>query len=118
VSDTSVHRCIGGAVVNKKRVCRVIAFVVFGALGSAGAAADEMTVAPAAFITAPTGQFNWAGLYFGVNGGYAGSSSSVAYGADDAGVFGRHLRRRRPRPMHSQREFPDHRSARRRAARL
>jgi outer membrane immunogenic protein len=70
--------------VNKKRVCRVIAFVVFGALISAGAAADEMVVAPAAFITAPTGIFNWAGLYVGVNGGYAGSSSSVAYGANDA----------------------------------
>lgn len=70
--------------MNKKRVCRVIAFVVFGALGSAGAAADEMVIAPAAFVTAPTGIFNWSGFYIGGNGGYAGSSSSVTYGPNDA----------------------------------
>jgi outer membrane immunogenic protein len=70
--------------VNKKRVCRVIAFLVFGALGSAGAAADEMTVAPAAFITVPTAVFHWTGFYIGGNGGFAGSSSSVAYGPNDA----------------------------------
>jgi outer membrane immunogenic protein len=69
--------------VNRKRVCRVIAFLVFGALGSAGAAADEMVVAPAAFITAPTGPFHWGGFYVGLNGGYAGSSSSVSYGPND-----------------------------------
>jgi outer membrane immunogenic protein len=70
--------------VNKKRVCRVIAFVVFGALGSAGAAADEMVIAPAAFITQPTGVFHWAGFYVGINGGYAGSSSSTSYGPNDS----------------------------------
>src|ERR1700722_17290449 len=82
MSDTSVWRCIGGAAVKKNRVCRVIAlFVLFGA---AGAAADEMTVAPAAFITAPTGQFQWTGFYVGANGGYGWSSSSVTYSPNDA----------------------------------
>jgi hypothetical protein len=60
MSDTSVYCCIGGAAVKKNRVCRVIALLVlFGAFGAAGAAADEMTSAPAAFITAPAGFFQW-----------------------------------------------------------
>jgi hypothetical protein len=84
MSDTSVWGCIGGAAVKKNRVCRVIAlFVLFGAFGAAGAAADEMTVAPAAFITAPTGQFQWTGFYVGANGGYGWSSSSVTYSPND-----------------------------------
>jgi outer membrane immunogenic protein len=58
--------------------------VVFGACGGAGAAADEMTVAPAAFITAPTGPFQWTGVYVGANGGYGGLSSSVSYSPNDA----------------------------------
>lgn len=71
--------------MKKNRVCRVIALLVlFGAFGAAGAAADEMTVAPAAFITAPTGPFQWTGFYIGGNGGYGWSSSSVTYSPNDA----------------------------------
>src|SRR5271169_4715435 len=46
MSDTSVYRCIGGAAVKKNSVSIAIAFVVFGALGAAGARADELTAAP------------------------------------------------------------------------
>ena len=71
--------------MKKNRVCRVIALLVlFGAFGAVGAAADEMTVAPAAFITAPTGPFQWTGFYIGGNGGYGWSSSSVTYSPNDA----------------------------------
>jgi hypothetical protein len=77
--------CIGGAAVRTNRVCRVVALLVlFGACGAAGAAADEMTVAPSAFITAPSGPFQWAGFYVGANGGYGWSNSSVTYSPNDA----------------------------------
>jgi outer membrane immunogenic protein len=84
MSDTSVFRCIGGAVVGKDHVCCVVALLVFGAFGVAGAAADEMTVAPAAFITAPTGPLHWTGFYVGANGGYGWDSSAVTYSPNDA----------------------------------
>ncbi len=83
MSDTSVCRCIGGAAVNKNRVCAVIVLLVFGAFGAAVAVADEMTVAPALSITGPTNWRPWSGVYFGLNAGYAWSSSSVSYAAND-----------------------------------
>jgi outer membrane immunogenic protein len=70
--------------VKKNRVCGVIALLVFGVLGAAGAVADEMTVAPAAFITSPTSSLAWTGFYIGANGGYGWSSSSVSYSPNDA----------------------------------
>lgn len=53
------------------------------ALGMAVASADEMTVAPAGFITAPVGYLPWTGVYIGANGGYGWAKASVAYATDD-----------------------------------
>ncbi len=69
--------------MKKNRVCAVIAFVVFGAFGTAGAVADEMTVAPALIITSPTSYRPWTGVYFGANGGYGWINSSASYNAND-----------------------------------
>ena len=70
--------------MNRNRVCGVIALLVFGVLGSAGSLADEMTVAPAAFITSPMRSLAWTGFYIGGNGGYGWSSSFVSYSPNDA----------------------------------
>jgi outer membrane immunogenic protein len=70
--------------VKRNRVGSFIALAAFGAFGIAGAVADEMTVAPAAFITAPVSSRQWTGVYFGANGGYAWSSSVANYNPNDA----------------------------------
>jgi outer membrane immunogenic protein len=57
--------------------------VVFAAFGITGAAADELTVAPAAFITAPVSSRQWTGIYFGANGGYGWVSSVATFNPDD-----------------------------------
>jgi len=82
-TDTRVCRCIGGAVVSKKRVSSVVALLLVGAFACVGARAGEMTSAPAVVITQPTGYLNWTGIYVGVNGGYGWSSPSVTYTAND-----------------------------------
>jgi len=52
-------------------------------LATAGALADEMTVAPSAFVTAPVTSLPWTGVYVGANGGYGWANSSVSYTAND-----------------------------------
>jgi hypothetical protein len=75
---------IGGAAVKKNCVCGVTALLVFGVLYVAEAVADEMTMAPAAFITSPASSLAWTGFYIGGNGGFGWSSSSVSYSPNDA----------------------------------
>jgi len=69
--------------VGKNRVGGFIAFVLLGAFGVAGARADEMTSAPAAFITAPTSALQWTGVYFGADAGYGSGRPSAVYTAND-----------------------------------
>jgi opacity protein-like surface antigen len=86
LSDNPIRRfgrCIGGAAVGKHRVGGFIALVVFGAFGVTGARADELTSAPAAFITGPVSSLQWTGVYFGVDAGYGWSSSSAVLAPDD-----------------------------------
>jgi outer membrane immunogenic protein len=84
-SDTGTlgDRCIGGAAV-KNRVCAVVALVLCGAFGTSGAVAEEMTVAPAAFITSPASRLPWTGFYIGGNGGFGWDRANVSYAANDA----------------------------------
>jgi outer membrane immunogenic protein len=70
--------------VKKNCVCGVTALLVFGVLCAAEAVADEMIVAPAAFITSPASSLAWTGFYIGGNGGFGWSSSSVSYSPNDA----------------------------------
>ena len=79
VSDTCVHRCIGGASVKKSILCSVALF----AFGMAGASAEEMTAPPSAFITAKVPYLSWTGFYAGINGGFAFGNSSIAYAPHD-----------------------------------
>ncbi len=53
------------------------------AFGNAAAMADEMTSAPAYYISLPTPTLQWSGLYFGINGGYGWSNSSVSLAPND-----------------------------------
>jgi outer membrane immunogenic protein len=70
--------------VGKHRVGGFIALVAFGAFGVTGARADELTAAPAAFITAPMSSLQWTGVYAGVDAGYGWASSSATYTPDDS----------------------------------
>ena len=70
--------------MKKNCVCGVTALLVFGVLYVAEAVADEMTMAPAAFITSPASSLTWTGFYIGGNGGFGWSSSSVSYSPNDA----------------------------------
>lgn len=70
--------------MKKNCVCGVTALLVFGVLYVAEAVADEMTMAPAAFITSPASSLAWTGFYIGGNGGFGWSSSSVSYSPNDA----------------------------------
>jgi outer membrane immunogenic protein len=69
-------------VVNKSILC-VSALIV---LGTAAATAEEMASPPASFITRQAPYQTWAGLYFGVNGGYGWGNSSVIYTPNDPGT--------------------------------
>ena len=61
-------------------------------LGVAAATADELTSQPAFVFTGPPNYLQWSGFYFGLNGGYGWSNSSVSYTPNDpaaaAGTIG------------------------------
>jgi hypothetical protein len=67
-------------VVNKN-ILRIAAFCALGIASSA--IAEEMATPPSSFVTARVPYLAWSGLYFGINGGYAWSTPSVSYVAND-----------------------------------
>lgn len=64
----------------KRHVLCVVALLTLGAVG---AAADEMTSAPALVITGPATTLHWTGFYIGGNGGFGWANSAVAYTPND-----------------------------------
>jgi outer membrane immunogenic protein len=70
--------------VNKARVCSVVVLGIAAIFGAEGVAAEEMTAAPATFITSPANMRSWTGLYLGGNGGYGESSSVATFNPNDA----------------------------------
>jgi outer membrane immunogenic protein len=65
---------------NRVSVGVLLASIVFG---SVGALADEMTAAPAIVIDRTGSEYNWTGVYIGVNGGYAWSQAGISYSPND-----------------------------------
>ncbi len=74
--------------MNRDRVCGAVALIVAAAFVGGGAEAEEMTVAPAAIITAPANIREWTGFYIGGNGGYGEASSFASYNPDDPAARG------------------------------
>jgi outer membrane immunogenic protein len=64
-----------------KNILRIAAFCALGIASSA--IAEEMATPPSSFVTARVPCLAWSGLYFGINGGYAWSTPSVSYVAND-----------------------------------
>jgi outer membrane immunogenic protein len=74
--------------VGKNRFGGFIALVLLGAFGVAGAHADEMTAAPAAFITGPTSALQWTGVYFGADAGYGSGRPNAVFTPNDRASLG------------------------------